>query len=123
MKIPVRSTIDKFFKQIVDLLSNFHPIKSLNKGNKEVLAELLYQNYRFRFNKENERMILIFSKEIREEMGKRLGMSDSLLFYHFSTLRKKGILSKDNKLPKFLSYILPKKRFEFVIDFNLMEEE
>lgn len=119
MKIPVSSNYDKFFKQLVGLLSNFVPIKGLRRKTKEVLAEILYQNYLLRKHSEEERLLLIFTTHNRREMAKKLGVSEDNLNVLLSELRKQRVLTKDNKLPKFLSSILPKDSFEFTIYFNL----
>lgn len=123
MRIPVTSTSEKFFTQLVGLMSNFVPIKGLRSREKQVLSELLYQNYKYRGHNENERRILIFSIDNRQEMCRRLGISIDNLYTQLNALRRAGLLSKDNRLPKFLSYILPKDKFEFTIDFNLTKEE
>jgi hypothetical protein len=123
MKIPITSTKEKFFQQLIELLSNFVPIKKLSKRQKDVLAEILYQNYRFKDHNENERRILVFSKDIRREMSKKIGISNDNLYTQLNFLRRAGVLDKDNRLPKFLSYILPNDKFEFTIYFNLVEDE
>jgi hypothetical protein len=124
MKIPVRSTPDKFFIQVLGLMSNFMPIKELRPKEKRVLAEILYQHYRFRDNPERNRVILIFSSEVRKDMRDRLGMSDATFSFNLSMLRKKGVLGKDNYLPKFLAYIMPTgDTFDFTVSFMLIKED
>jgi len=123
MRIPVSSDIESFYHQIIGLLSNFMPIKNLAKKQRLILAELLYQNYLLRDYSEDKRRILIFSKESRKKISKKIGISEDSLYTQLNYLRKAGVLSKDNKLPKFLTYLLPKKRFEFTVQFNIIDNE
>ena len=119
MKIPVLSKIDKFYEQLVQLMSSFAPIKSLGPREKQILVDLLIQNYNLKDLPENSRFILIFSTENRKDMSERLGITLDNLYQHFALLRKKGVLTSDNKIPPFLSRIIPKDEFEFTIIFKL----
>lgn len=123
MKIPVLSKIDKFYDQLIQLMSSFAPIKSLGGREKQILVEILIQNYKLRSIPENSRFILIFSSENRKELAEKIGISVDNLYQHLSLLRKKGVLSHDNKLPPFLSKILPNDEFEFTIIFKLQKGE
>lgn len=123
MKIPVRTSIDNFFIQLVELMSSFAPIKNLKGKEKMVLAEILYQNYTYKEFNERERNILIFSPENRKEMQRRLNISEDYFNNQLTKLRKNGALGLHNKLPKFLSAILPNERFEFTVIFNLIKDE
>ena len=119
MKIPVLSKIDKFYEQLVQLMSSFAPIKSLGPREKQILVDLLIQNYKLRDLPENSRYILIFSTENRKDMADRFNITLDNLYQHFALLRKKGVITNNNKIPPFLSRIIPKDEFEFTIIFKL----
>ena len=121
MKIPVKTNIDKFYRQLVGLLSSFAPIKKLRPRELDVLAEILYQNYVHRNITEDVRHIVVFSYKIRQVMQGRLGIKEDTFNVHLNTLRKNGIIEKDNKIPAFLIKIIPDKTFEFTVLFNLNE--
>lgn len=123
MKIPVRTNVNRFFYQLVDLMSSFAPIKGLRYREKQVLSEILIQNYKYKSLNERERNILIFSRDNRQEICNNLNISEDNLNVQLSELRHKGVIGKDNKLPKFLGSILPNDKFEFTIYFNLIKDE
>jgi len=122
MKIPVTSTPEKFYKQLVKLMSSFAPIKSLRPREHDLLAEILFQNYKYRSLTENDRSNLIFSKDIRKEIQSRLNISEGTFNVYLNRFRELKVLSKDNKLPVFLSRIIPKDEFEFTVIFKINGE-
>jgi len=123
MKIPVTSSIQKFYKQVISLMASFAPIKDLNKRQKELLAELLYQNYKFRYIKEDSRFLVLFSTENRKKIQEKVNMNAGIFDQNLSLLRNAGIILPGNKLPTFLCRILPADTFEFTILFNIIKDE
>ena len=119
MKIPITTNAEKFYKQIVKLLSEFAPLDKLFPRERQLLALILYQNYLLRDIPEDKRNILLFSKDMRRTMRDKLGVSEDYFNTNLYKLKKNGIITKDNKIPKFFSRILPKDKFEFSIIFNI----
>lgn len=119
MKIPVTTNIEKFYSQLIKLMSSFAPLNKVRPRDLEILSELLYQNYQHRNSDEDTRNIIIFSTKNRRKMEQKLGMTQATFDVYISNLKKKGIISKDNKLPKFLSRIIPGDEFEFSVLFKM----
>ncbi len=119
MKIPIKIKSNQFFRVLLDVIDKFPPIKGLMKREMDVLAELMYQNY---LNKDitdfNRRQIFIFSKENRGTMRDRLEMSEGSFNDYLCRLRRKHVVTKDNKLMQFLN-IIPDGKYEFKINFDI----
>ena len=118
MKLIINTEIDKFYRQLLDLLDSFEPIRGLRNRELDVLAKIMKKNYIYREIPEDVRTTILFSKKIRDEIEQELGISEDVLNNNLSVLRKREILSKDNKLIKFLN-IFPGDTFEFTILFKL----
>ena len=118
MNIPIDTTPEKFFRQLIGLLSNFPPIKGLRPRELDVLAEILKQNYRLRDISQEVRSIVTFSTENRKVMCNNLGISEDTMNNNLSILRKNEVLTKDNKIVKFLD-IIPKDLYRVSITFNI----
>lgn len=123
MIIPILTSHDKFYSQLVSLFSNFAPIKSLSNREKSLLIEILNQNYKYRGIPEESRYIVIFSTENRITMAKNIGISVDALYVLLSNIRKKGAITSDNRIPAFLAKIVPEDTFEFTILFKIKDEE
>lgn len=123
MIIPILTSHDKFYSQLVSLFSNFAPIKSLSNREKSLLIEILNQNYKYRSIPEESRYIVIFSTENRIIMAKNIGISVDALYVLLSNIRKKGAITSDNRIPAFLAKIVPEDTFEFTILFKIKDEE
>ena len=123
MIIPILTSHDKFYSQLVSLFSNFAPIKSLSNREKSLLIEILNQNYKYRNIPEDSRYIVLFSTENRITMAKNIGISVDALYVLLSNIRKKGAITSDNRIPAFLAKIVPEDTFEFTILFKIKDEE
>lgn len=123
MKIPILSKPSKFYEQLIELMSSFAPIKELSPKEKKVLVDIMLQNYEHRNLPEETRFIIIFSTENRKKMCERLNISIDALYLYTSLLKKKKIITMDNKLPLFLSRIIPNDEFEFTIIFKINSNE
>lgn len=118
MKVTITTDIDKFYRQLLDLLDSFEPIRGLRNRELDVLAQIMKKNYIYREVPEDIRTTVIFSKKIRDEIEVELGISEDVLNNNLSVLRKRGILSKENQLIKFLN-IFPGDTFDFTLSFKL----
>ena len=122
MNIPLNVSINVFYKTLLTLMNKFPPIRGLRNKELEVLAEIMYQNYQNRSVTDfNKRQILIFSREGRTIMQKRLGLKEGSFNDYLAKLRKKGVIH-NNKLLPFLN-IIPKDTYEFSIKFSINDEQ
>ena len=121
MKLTINTDINKFYRQLLDLLDSFEPIRGLRNRELDVLAQIMKKNYIYREVPEDIRSTVIFSKKIRDEIQEELGISEDVLNNNLSVLRKHKILSKDNQLIKSLN-IFPGESFDFIIVFKLEEK-
>ena len=60
---------------------------------------------------------LVFSTKSRKEMAGELGMSQDVFNTSLNKLRKKGVLTKDNKINR--NYIPPKGNFSLIFNFKV----
>jgi len=118
MRIPLKLSINIFYKVLLTLMNKFPPIRGLRTREIDVLAEIMLQNYENRNIKDfNKRQIYIFSKENKVTMRERLNMKEGSLNDYLAKLRKKKVLDKDNKLLPFLD-IIPDK--DYSLDFKFI---
>jgi hypothetical protein len=122
MKIPIKTDIGKFFRQLVGLLSSIKPINDLRPREQDVLAEIMNQNYRLKDIKHELRHVVIFSTENRRTMCSNLGISEDTLNNNLSILRKVGVITKDNKLIPILN-ILPSEEYTLMFTFKIEEDD
>lgn len=120
MIIPIKTNVKYFYKVLLTMMSKFPPIKGLMPKEVEVLAEIMLQNYIFKDIDKQKRHIMIFSTENRGIMQKDLDMKFGSFNDYLSRLRKKGIITQDNKLMPFLD-ITPKDNYEFTLKFDIRE--
>ena len=121
MEIPITTNIEKFYKQLMGVLSVYAPLNKLCSRELNVLIEFMILNYKFRDVPENVRSVVMFSKEEKEGICKRLKLTMNAFNNYLSLIRKKGLLSKDNKLPKFLNIIPENNEYIFKIVFKIKE--
>ena len=121
MNIPIKTNISNFFKALLLLMNKFPPIRGLRPKEMDVLAEIMLQNYENR-NIEDfvKRQRFIFSTANRVEMRERLGISEGSLNDYLAKLKKKGVVTRDNQLLRFLD-IIPYGSYDFNIKFTINE--
>ena len=113
---PIGTTIETFYKQVVVLLN---PILKLRGKEQDVLAQLMYSNYKHQDLNDSIRWKIIMDYDNKTEIQQNLNISAASMYNYMSTLRKKGILV-DNKIHK--NYlILPGKEFSLRFKFNINE--
>lgn len=110
-----------FYKVLLTLMNNFPPIRGLRPKEIEMLAEIMHQNYENRNIKDyNKRQIFIFSTENRHVMMENLGVTAGSFNNYLKLLKKKGVITKDNKLLPFLN-IIPEKEYSLDFKFSINE--
>lgn len=110
--IQIKTTHDKFYRQLLELLRNIPPINKLRPKELEVLAEIMRQHYKYREHDAALRNTIIFSTTCRKEMRDNVGINEDSFNNNLSTLRKYKILSKDNILNAFFDNIVFDGKFE-----------
>lgn len=113
--IPIKTNIERFFIQYLDILS---PITRIQGKEAEVLAELMYQNYLKSHIPEEDRFKLIFSPIMRSSMINRLDTSGPIFRNAITKLRKLGAII-DNRLHPAYVLLLDKEmniNFKFKLE-------
>jgi hypothetical protein len=113
------------FMYWLEFLKPYHKL-----ANKEVEALSILLYYRWELSKEVSNMALVdkllFSSEIRLKVREDLGGMKSGVFNNLlTTLRRKGVLSKDNKIiPALIPNINPDSTgFKLIFDFEINDKK
>ena len=113
------------FMYWLEFLKPYHKL-----ANKEVEALSILLYYRWELSKEVSNMALVdkllFSSEIRLKVREDLGGMKSGVFNNLlTTLRRKGVLSKDNKIiPALIPNINPNSTgFKLIFDFEINDKK
>jgi len=123
MRLNVNTTQKKVYRQIVEVIRSIPPLDMLRNRDLEVLAILMYYNFKYREVKdETIRWRIINSPSTKKEMEESISMSDDIFNNNMSHIRKAGLLDKDNKIPSFLQVIITDK-YEVKFNFNIKENE
>jgi DNA-binding MarR family transcriptional regulator len=110
-KIPIKTNNRKFYRQFLELIKSLPPINKLRPKEMDVLAEIMYENGKLKNIEDDYRYTLIFSTKNRREMRNLIGISEDSYNNNLSILRKHGLITKDNKLNKFLSTVMFQDNF------------
>lgn len=123
MNLKINTDVDLFFIQLLELFSSFVPINRLRKADRLVLAEIMKQHYIYRaVKKHHARRNLVFSQDIKQEMCDNLGIKRQSFNNSLASLRREGILDKNNDLDtKF--FIFPEDEFTFGVTFKINEKK
>tara|TARA_R100000541_G_scaffold38104_2_gene45916 strand:+ start:548 stop:931 length:384 start_codon:yes stop_codon:yes gene_type:complete len=112
------------FMYWLEFLKPYHKL-----ANKEVEALSILLYYRWELSKEVNNIALVdkllFSSEIRLKVREDLGGMKSGVFNNLlTTLRKKGVLSKENKIiPALIPNITPESTgFKLIFDFEINDK-
>jgi len=114
--IPISTTSEKFYKQVVVLLN---PILRLRGKEQDVLAQLMYYNNKYKDLDNSIRWKVIMEYDTKTEIQKKLGISAASMYNNLSALRKKGIIIKNKVHPNYL--ITPNKEFSLKFKFTINE--
>ena len=115
-KIPIKTTEEKFYRQLLELLRCIPPFNKLRPKELDVLGEILHQNNRYKNIPSKQRTIVVFSTDTRKEMRTNLDMTVDIFNNNLSGLRKHKILGEDNRLIKFLETLYFDT--EYSLEFN-----
>lgn len=118
MKIPLRTTEDRFYRQVLEVLKSFPPINKLRPKELDLLAEFMKQNADNRALSKGQRRIILFSTENRRLIQDKLEMSQASFNNNLSVLRKYGLITKDNDILSLLDVDYSNK-FSIEIKFHV----
>lgn len=110
------------FRFWLEFLKPYHKLR-----NKEIEALSLLLYYRYELSREisNESMVdmILFSTETRAKIRVELdNMSQKVFNNLLTSLRKKGVLAKDNKIRKSLIPKMGEEGFELIFNFKVKDE-
>ena len=120
---PLKRDERRFFRAFVELIRPF--LRKVRTREADVLAELLYHNYRKQESVRNkqDRFKLILDHDNRREMEDYLGISEAVFRNALSGLRQRGILLDDNTISDaYLITKLPEEEEMFTLKFNFLIE-
>lgn len=110
------------FRYWLEFLKPYHKLR-----NKEIEALALLLYYRYELSREisNEKMVdmILFSTETRHKIRVELeNMSQKVFNNLLTSLRKKKVLTKDNKIHKSLIPKMGEEGFELIFNFKVKDE-
>ena len=117
MRVKLNIDDRKKFHILVSIFSFIQPFKSLSKREREVLAELNYYYSKLDGIEAKKRNKLIFDYDTRREISDHLGVKAEQIYNIVSLLKKKGIISKNQLVPKYI--IEDVKELTFIFDANV----
>lgn len=101
---PIKSK-DKYlhFRRILEVMGVLSPISLLSNAERNLLAKLMVLRSNYSTLDEDEIPVVMLSPKNKKEIMEEFKMTGrQVLDNALSTLRRKGALLKDNKLPDFL---------------------
>jgi hypothetical protein len=120
-KITIKTTPEKFYRQFLELFRSLPPFNELRSREVDVLSQIMYQNNKHSYIPIKTRSLVVFSTDVRKEMRSSLDISEDIFNNNLSGLRKRKLITEDNKLAPFLESILFNK--EFALQFNFLYNE
>ena len=102
MEIKLRTTKDKRFRVLIEIMGMVPPWNSLRKREKDVLAALYKLNYEYSHMPLEQREMVIFHKNNRQSIADSIGISKDSFYNITMDLRKKGLLGDDKFVEKYI---------------------
>ena len=122
MRLNINTTHKKVYRQMVEIMKSFPPLNTLRNRELDVLAILMYYNYKFRAIEDEIRWRIINDTSTKRDMQSEVGMTEDIFNNNISIIRRTGLLDKDNKIPKFLQIMVDDK-YEVIFAFKITEDE
>ena len=116
--IPVKD----YYRQLLDILDFIHPFDKLRPRQKDIYAELLKKNNKYKSLDPKDRNKLIFDKSTYKEIAATLDLSSSNIYNIMGELKDLGLIisTEDNENIMEDKYIPPKVD---IIAFKLIEDK
>jgi hypothetical protein len=122
MVLPINTTHRKVFRQILEVIRSIPPLDSLRSRELDVLAVLMYYNYKYKNVSEDIRWRVINDTSTKREMQSEIDMSEDIFNNNISLVRKSGLIDKEGKISKFLM-IDPDNHYEVSFNFKIHKED
>lgn len=123
MRLNINTTQKKVYRQIVEVIRSIPPLDTLRSRELDVLAILMYYNYKYRTLTEELRWRLINDASTRKEMMAEIGMSEDVFTNNLSLVRKAGLIDRETgRLSKSLQIIV-NKSLNISFNFNATDED
>ena len=122
MRLDINTTQKRVYRQIVEIIRSIPPLDTLRNRELDVLAILMYYNFKYKDIDENLRWRIINDSTTKKEMQKEVSMTEEYFNNNLSIIRRAGLLDSDNKIPKFL-HIYVGEKYEIKFNFNILEDE
>jgi hypothetical protein len=121
MRLDINTTQKKVFRQIVEVIRSIPPLDLLRNRELDVLAIVMYYNFKYRNVEESIRWRIINDSSTKKEMQKDIDMTEDIFNNNISLVRKSGLIDKQGRLPVFLQ-LIPEDRFEVKFNFKIHED-
>lgn len=118
MKINIKTTEEKFIRQLIELLKGVPPVSKLRPKEIDVLCELIYQFNKYKSYPEEHKLAIIFNSNTRKEMRERINLNQDSFNNNISNLRKHKILDNYNRLHPFFNNLVFNNGFELKFIFT-----
>ena len=102
MELKVKTDPQRYFRQLLEILSFTPVFHALSKREKDVFSELLMYNWIYRTLSNDDKWALINSPEIKEKIRLKLGLSKEGLNNLYSILRHKGMITFSGIVDKYI---------------------
>lgn len=119
----IHTSKESIFKYWLRFLKPYHKLRD---GEIEALSTMLYYRYELSREVNNPELVdrLLFSTETRAKVREKLNNMGQKVFNNLLTsLRSKGVLSKDNKINPVLIPNMTEDGFSLIFDFEIKENE
>jgi len=122
MKLAIKTTQRRVYRQIVEVIRSIPPLDTLRNRELDVLAILMYYNYKYRDVQEDIRWRVINDTATKRKMQEDIDMNKDIFNNNISLIRKAGLIDKEGRLQKFLQIIVDKKYY-VNFNFDINEDE
>ena len=122
MRLDINTTHKKVFRQIVEVIRSIPPLDLLRNRELDVLAILMYYNFKYRNVEESIRWRIINDPSTKKEMQAEISMSEDIFNNNMSLVRKAGLIDKSGKIPPSLQLIV-NDRYEVKFNFKIHDED
>lgn len=122
MRLDIKTTPKRAYRQIVEVMRSIPPLNKLRKRELDVLAIIMFYNYKYREVESTIRWRIISDVSTRREMQREIVMNEDTFNNNFSLLRRAGVITKTGELQPFMQIIIS-DRYEVKFDFKISEDE
>ena len=105
-RVVVQVNERNFYRSFLEVLKSRMPISKLRPKEMDVLAEMMYQHSLIQNKDDESKYDILFSTRMRKAMRENIGISEESFNNNLSTLRKLGLITRDNKLNKAIEDVV-----------------